>query len=73
MIATGRKVDEILVGCLVGKRLRLVESVRAGFVPLTRRKTFEALVQCVAADCPFVNLRKKGPGRFDREKMTGAK
>ncbi len=70
IVATGRAVDEILVGRLVGDSLRFVESVRAGFVPATRKKVYEALAPLAAKACPFSNLpEKKGPARIDREKM----
>jgi bifunctional non-homologous end joining protein LigD len=50
--------------------------VRAGFVPLTRRKTFEAIKHLETSECPFVNLPEKEAGRwgqgFTAEKMKEA-
>lgn len=71
-IATGRCVDEILVGRRDGERLIFVESVSAGFVPASRRAAFAALSPLAGSTCPFVNLpEKKGPHRMTREKMKG--
>jgi bifunctional non-homologous end joining protein LigD len=70
-IPDGKSVEQLLVGRWAGKRLMFVESVKNGFVPLTRRQTFAALQRFKAAECPFANLpEKKGAHRMDREKMA---
>ena len=64
------RVDELLVGRMVGKELHFVDSVKNGFVPATRRSTHAAISCLTAKQCPFANLpERKGPHRMDREKM----
>jgi hypothetical protein len=46
-----------------------VESIRAGFVPATRRKAFALLARYVAAVCPLDNL----PERKARTAWTGSR
>jgi DNA ligase D-like protein (predicted ligase) len=69
-------LDSIVVGVYRGKDLFYSARVRAGFVPLTRRKTFEAIKHLKTAKCPFVNLPEKEAGRwgqgFTAEKMKEA-
>jgi bifunctional non-homologous end joining protein LigD len=69
-------VDSIVVGFYKGKDLYYAARVRAGFVPATRRATFEAIKNLKAAKCPFVNLPEEEAGRWGQgltaEKMKEA-
>jgi DNA ligase D-like protein (predicted ligase) len=69
-------IDSLFVGFYKGKDLRYVARVRAGFVPATRRRVFDAIRHLQSAQCPFVNLPEKEAGRwgegFTAEKMTKA-
>jgi bifunctional non-homologous end joining protein LigD len=56
-------VDSIVVGLYKGGDLYYAARVRAGFVPATRRTTFDAIKHLKTATCPFVNLPEKEPGR----------
>jgi bifunctional non-homologous end joining protein LigD len=70
------EVDSIVVGFYKGKELYYAARVRAGFVPATRRTTFDAIKHLKTAKCPFVNLPEKEAGRwgqgFTAEKMKEA-
>lgn len=69
-IPNGNAVEELVVGKPSGKELIYASSVGDGFVPATRRSTFEALGGSEVSKCPFVNLpESKGPHRMDAEKM----
>ena len=57
-------LDSIVIGVYKGKDLYYAAHVRAGFVPLTRRETFEAIKHLKTAKCPFVNLPEKEAGRW---------
>jgi bifunctional non-homologous end joining protein LigD len=69
-------VDSIVVGFYKSKDLYYAARVRAGFVPSTRRKVFDAIKHLQTAKCPFVNLPEKEAGRwgqgFTAEKMQEA-
>jgi bifunctional non-homologous end joining protein LigD len=69
-------VDSIVVGFYKGKDLYYAARVRAGFVPITRRKAFDAIKHLKTAKCPFVNLPEKEAGRwgqgFTAKKMREA-
>jgi DNA ligase D-like protein (predicted ligase) len=56
--------DAILVGFFRGRNLIFAGSVRAGFVPGSRREVFKRLKPLIAAKSPFVNLADKTPGRW---------
>jgi bifunctional non-homologous end joining protein LigD len=56
-------LDSLVIGFYRGKDLHYAARVRAGFVPATRRTTFEAIKHLKAA-CPFVNLPEKEEGRW---------
>jgi DNA ligase D-like protein (predicted ligase) len=67
-------VDSIVIGVYRGKDLHYSARVRAGFVPLTRRRVFERIKPLERGKCPFVNLPEKDAGRWGQgltaEKMT---
>lgn len=47
-------------------------SVRAGFVPATRRELFKRLKPLITSHCPFTNVPEPGGGRFGQG-LTAAK
>jgi ATP-dependent DNA ligase len=49
-------LDALLVGFYAGKELRFAGSVRAGFIPRTRREVHEKIKKLEIQQCPFVNL-----------------
>jgi DNA ligase D-like protein (predicted ligase) len=57
-------VDSLVVGFYRGKELYYAARVRAGFIPATRLKVFEAIKHLKTQKCPFVNLPEKGAGRW---------
>jgi ATP-dependent DNA ligase len=57
-------VDSIIVGYYKGSDLIYVASVRAGFVPETRRRVFAKLHPLAVPTCPFVNLPETEKGRW---------
>ncbi len=57
-------VDSLVIGFYQGNKLHYAARVRAGFVPATRRKVFEAIKQFKTTKCPFVNLPEKQAGRW---------
>ena len=57
-------VDALVVGYYLGKDLRYVGRVRAGFVPATRREVYEKIKHLKTDKCPFVNLPEKETGRW---------
>jgi DNA ligase D-like protein (predicted ligase) len=57
-------VDAIVVGFRRDKQLRYAARVRAGFVPLTRRRVFERIKPLETGKCPFVNLPEKEASRW---------
>jgi len=65
-------VDSLVVGCYRGKDLYYAARVRAGFIPATRLKVFEAIKHLKTPKCPFVNLPEKEAGRWGQG-LTAAK
>ncbi len=57
-------VDSLVVGFYRGKDLYYAARVRAGFIPATRLKVFEAIKHLKTQKCPFVNLPEKEAGRW---------
>ena len=57
-------VDSLVVGFYRGKDLYYAARVRAGFIPATRLKVFEAIKHLKTPKCPFVNLPEKEAGRW---------
>jgi DNA ligase D-like protein (predicted ligase) len=57
-------IDSLVVGFYRGKDLYYAARVRAGFIPATRLKVFEAIKQLKTQKCPFVNLPEKEAGRW---------
>lgn len=57
-------VDALVVGLYRRGELHYAARVRAGFVPLTRRKVFEEIKGLRTAECPFVNLPEREAGRW---------
>lgn len=57
-------VDSLVVGFYRGKDLYYATRVRAGFIPATRLKVFEAIKHLKTPICPFVNLPEKEAGRW---------
>jgi DNA ligase D-like protein (predicted ligase) len=63
-------LEELLVGRFEGERFLFVESIRAGFVPASRRQVHMAIKDLEIDACPFANLPEKpGAHRMDKEKM----
>ena len=56
--------DAVLLGFHRSKDLIFCASVRAGFVPASRRSLFERLEPLITDICPFANLPESGPGRW---------
>jgi bifunctional non-homologous end joining protein LigD len=56
--------DAVLIGFYRGDEPHFCASVRAGFVPASRRTLHAALKPLEIAECPFVNLPKASAGRF---------
>jgi bifunctional non-homologous end joining protein LigD len=65
-------VDSLVVGVYRGKDLYYVARVRAGFIPATRQKAYDAIKHLTTTKCPFVNLPEKEPGRWG-EGLTAVK
>ena len=59
-------LDELLVGRLVKGELLMVGSVRAGFVPRSRRLVLDALRPYRQRRTPFVNLPRTRRGRAEK-------
>jgi DNA ligase D-like protein (predicted ligase) len=57
-------VDSLVVGFYRGQDLYYAARVRAGFIPATRLKVFDAIKHLKTAKCPFVNLPEKEAGRW---------
>jgi ATP-dependent DNA ligase len=57
-------VDALLLGFYRGGKLLFCSSVRNGFVPASRRSTFQQLQSFIADATPFANLPEKSPGRW---------
>jgi ATP-dependent DNA ligase len=57
-------LDSLVVGFYRSKDLHYAARARAGFVPATRRTTFDAIKHLKTAKCPFVNLPEKEAGRW---------
>jgi hypothetical protein len=53
-----------VIGFYRGKDLHYATRVRAGFVPATRRETFDAIKHLETAKCSFVNLPEEEEGRW---------
>lgn len=64
--------DAVLVGFYRGDRLHFCASVRAGFVPASRRALHAQLAPLEAAECPFVSLPETSAGRWGQG-LTAAK
>ena len=64
--------DAILVGFYRGEQLHFCASVRAGFVPASRRALYERLSPFETGACPFVNLPEASAGRWGQG-LTAAK
>lgn len=64
--------DAVLVGLYRDDRLYFCASVRAGFVPASRRAVHAQLASLEAEACPFVNLPEASGGRWGQG-MTAAK
>jgi DNA ligase D-like protein (predicted ligase) len=63
-------VDSLVVGFYRGKDLYYAARVRAGFIPATRLKVFEAIKHLKTQKCPFVNLPEKEAGRWGQGLMA---
>jgi ATP-dependent DNA ligase len=57
-------VEALLIGFYKGRELHFSASVRAGFVPASRRELHSRLQPHVATRCPFVNVPERTPGRW---------
>ena len=57
-------IDSLLVGFYRGRRLHFCASVRAGFVPASRRELYSRLQTLITARCPFGNVPEQAPGRW---------
>jgi DNA ligase D-like protein (predicted ligase) len=57
-------LDALLVGFYAGKELRFAGSVRAGFIPRTRREVHEKIKALEIGQCPFANLPDKRVGQW---------
>ena len=57
-------VDALLIGFYRGRELRFCASVRAGFVPASRRQLYTRLESLITDGCPFTNVPEKAPGRW---------
>jgi bifunctional non-homologous end joining protein LigD len=57
-------IDALLIGFYRGRRLQFCASVRAGFVPASRRQLFSRLEPLITRGCPFVNVPEAMPGRW---------
>jgi ATP-dependent DNA ligase len=57
-------IDSLLIGFYIGRALQLCASVRAGFVPASRRGLYSRLQPLVTDRCPFVNVPETSPGRW---------
>lgn len=65
--------DELVVGRRVGKELRYMARVRAGFVPRVKKQVYDAIHVAELRECPFANLpEKRGPHPFNAGKMRKA-
>ena len=64
--------DAVLVGFYRGDKLYFCASVRAGFVPATRRQVHARLQPLESELCPFVNLPEPSAGRWGQG-LTAAK
>lgn len=64
--------DAVLVGFYRDDELHFCASVRAGFVPASRRSLHVALKPLETAACPFVNLPEASAGRWGQG-LTAAK
>jgi DNA ligase D-like protein (predicted ligase) len=65
-------IDALIIGLYRGKDLIYVARVRAGFVPATRRETFDKIKHFKTSTCPFANLPETTPGRWGQG-LTAAK
>jgi bifunctional non-homologous end joining protein LigD len=57
-------VDTLLIGFYRGRELQFCASVRAGFVPASRRQLFTQLQPFITDRCPFTNVPERSPGRW---------
>lgn len=57
-------IDSLLIGFYKGRKLQFCASVRAGFIPATRRELYSRLTPLIADRCPFVNVPESSPGRW---------
>ena len=64
--------DAVQVGFYQDDQLRFCASVRAGFVPASRRALFSRLTPLETEACPFANLPEASPGRWGQG-LTAAK
>ncbi len=64
--------DAVLVGFYRDSKLHFCASVRAGFVPASRRTLHAQLASLEAGVCPFVNLPEASAGRWGQG-LTAAK
>jgi len=65
-------IDAIIIGFYEGKELIYAARVRAGFVPATRRETFDKIKHLKTSKCPFANLPETTAGRWGQG-LTAAK
>jgi DNA ligase D-like protein (predicted ligase) len=65
-------IDSLVLGVYRDKKLYYTARVRAGFIPATRRRVFEAIQHLISTKCPFVNLPQMEPGRWG-EGLTAEK
>lgn len=65
-------LDAVLVGFYRGDQLHFCASVRAGFVPASRRAVHKQLASFETELCPFVNLPEASAGRWGQG-LTAAK
>jgi bifunctional non-homologous end joining protein LigD len=64
--------DALVVGFYDGGSLQYSARVRAGFVPLSRRKIYQMLKPLITEKCPFANLPEAKSGRWGQG-LTAAK
>ena len=65
-------IDALLIGFYKKRRLQYSASVRAGFVPASRRDLYSRLEPLITAECPFLNVPELSPGRWG-QRLTAEK
>lgn len=69
-IPGAHSVEQLVVGKTRGGKHFYVEAVKNGFVPVMRRRVFDAIKGFETDKCSYLNLpEKKGAHSMDREKM----